>query len=133
MPRKGCPQCAVGARGGGRRLDITGWLAENGLELLSDAYQNNSTEHRWRCVAAGHEFTATLAALKLRKTDKCFHCAVAAFAAHNALEIVSDLAENCAPTAPIVWRHACGREYSSSWIAQGRKNAVCDVCRTAKQ
>ena len=122
-PRRGCAQCVRGAGNAGRRGDIGEWLETHGIRLVGE-YRNGTTPYEWRCVAAGHTFTATFVSLKLRSVT-CVECRIVSYGrAHNFDHVLPTVALTA--TTPIIWTcRSCGKTPVISVIAMSRKERFC--------
>ncbi len=126
-PKKGCPACHHARLGASKRIDIGSWAAEHGLEIL-EPHTGIAKPHRWRCLRAGHQFTASAAALRQKKAA-CTECWLAQFAEAHQLERRTEWAPGAGPTMQIGWRCLkCGTEFTASVAGLGRKKKVCPSC-----
>jgi len=73
-PHRGCVKCSSKKEQHMRgELARAKRISEFGLEAL-DPYATRKVKTRWRCIANGHEFTASWNTINLRKRSKCLEC-----------------------------------------------------------
>ncbi len=126
-PKKGCSACHHARLGAGKRLDIGPWATEHGLEI-TEPFTGIAKPHRWRCQPAGHQFTASVASLRLKKAA-CTECWLTRFAETNRLERRTEWVDGNGPMTQIEWRCLkCGKEFTASVAGIGRKKKVCPAC-----
>lgn len=126
VPRKGCSRCSRSRVGAAKRGDISGWCDANGVVAVTE-YCGLAKPCAWKCTR-GHEFTATLASIRIRK-QACIECWIADVSSANRLQCLTLWTPECNATTQLNWIcHACGVTFSSSVINFGRKLKYCPNC-----